>query len=373
MHHDNEGTMSKLFAPISLGDLTLANRIIIAPMCQYSSDHGKATSWHHAHLGQLSFSGAGLLILEATAVEAIGGITPQDLGLWDDETEAAMKKLVMSIRDNSRIPLGLQLGHAGRKASCQVPWEGGKQLTLEQGGWQTIAPSAAPFAQTDTAPQAMTLERIAQLKKAYVDSAKRADRLGFDLLELHGAHGYLLHQFLSPLANQRTDQYGGSLQNRMRLLLEIFQELRAVFPAKKPIGVRISATDWVEGGWDLEQSVTLSKALDKLGCDYIHISSGGLSPQQEINIGPNYQVPFAERIKQEVEMPVIAVGLITEPEQAEAIISTGQADMIALARGILYNPRWPWHAAAKLGAKISAPKQYWRSEPHNVKGLFLAE
>ncbi|MGV8925139.1 MAG: NADH:flavin oxidoreductase/NADH oxidase [Ewingella sp.] len=365
--------MSKLFEPISLGNLTLANRIVIAPMCQYSSDHGKATSWHHAHLGQLSFSGAGLLILEATAVEAIGGITPQDLGLWDDETEAAMKSLLTSIRDNSRIPLGLQLGHAGRKASCQAPWEGGKQLTPEQGGWQTIAPSVVPFSETDAAPQAMTLERIAQLKQAYVDSAKRADRLGFDLLELHSAHGYLLHQFLSPLANQRTDQYGGSLENRMRLLLEIFQVLRAVFPANKPIGVRISATDWVNGGWDLEQSVALSKALDKLGCDYIHVSSGGLSPQQEISVGPNYQVPFAERIKQEVNMPVIAVGLITEPEQAEGIISTGQADMIALARGILYNPRWPWHAAAKLGAKISAPKQYWRSEPHNVKGLFSAE
>jgi len=365
--------MSKLFEPISLGDLTLANRIIVAPMCQYSSDHGKATSWHHAHLGQLSFSGAGLLILEATAVEEIGGITPQDLGLWNDETEAAMKGLVTSIRDNSSIPLGLQLGHAGRKASCHTPWEGGKQLTREQGGWQTIAPSVVPFADTDAAPEAMSSERIEQLKKAYVECAKRADRLGFDLLELHGAHGYLLHQFLSPLSNQRTDDYGGSLENRMRLLLEIYQEIRAVFPAHKPIGVRISATDWVDGGWDLEQSIVLAKALDKLGCNYIHVSSGGLSPQQKISVGPNYQVPFAERIKQEVQMPVIAVGLITEPEQAEAIISTGQADMIALARGILYNPRWPWHAAAKLGAKVSAPKQYWRSEPHNVKGLFLSE
>lgn len=365
--------MSKLFEPISLGDLTLANRIIVAPMCQYSSDHGKATSWHHAHLGQLSFSGAGLLILEATAVEAIGGITPQDLGLWDDETEAAMKGLVTSIRENSNIPLGLQLGHAGRKASCHIPWEGGKQMTREQGGWQTIAPSALPFAPTDAVPQAMSPERIDQLKKSYVECAKRADRLGFDLLELHGAHGYLLHQFLSPLSNQRTDQYGGSLENRMRLLLEIYQEIRAVFPAQKPIGVRISATDWVEGGWDLEQSVALANALDTLGCSYIHVSSGGLSPQQKISVGPNYQVPFAETIKQAVQMPVIAVGLITEPEQAEAIISTGQADMVALARGILYNPRWPWHAAAKLGAKVSAPKQYWRSEPHNVKGLFLSE
>ncbi|KFC80907.1 NADH:flavin oxidoreductase [Ewingella americana ATCC 33852] len=373
LNQDNEETMSKLFQPISLGNLTLANRIIIAPMCQYSSDNGKATSWHHAHLGQLSFSGAGLLILEATTVEAVGGISPQDLGLWDDETEAAMKELVTSIRDNSDIPLGLQLGHAGRKASCHVPWKGGKQLTREEGGWQTIAPSAIPFADTDAAPEAISLERIAELKAAYVESAKRADRLGFDLLELHGAHGYLLHQFLSPLSNQRTDNYGGSLENRMRLLLEIYQEIRQAFSADKPIGVRISATDWVEGGWDLEQSVVLAKELEKLGCSYIHVSSGGLSPQQKISIGPNYQVPFAERIKQEVSTPVIAVGLITEPDQAEAIVGTGQADMVALARGILYNPRWPWHAAAKLGAKVSAPKQYWRSEPHNVKGIFLAE
>ena len=365
--------MSKLFQPISLGNLTLANRIIIAPMCQYSSDNGKATSWHHAHLGQLSFSGAGLLILEATTVEAVGGISPQDLGLWDDETEAAMKELVTSIRDNSDIPLGLQLGHAGRKASCHVPWKGGKQLTREEGGWQTIAPSAIPFSDTDAAPEAISLERIAELKAAYVESAKRADRLGFDLLELHGAHGYLLHQFLSPLSNQRTDNYGGSLENRMRLLLEVYQEIRQAFSTDKPIGVRISATDWVEGGWDLEQSVVLAKELEKLGCSYIHVSSGGLSPQQKISIGPNYQVPFAERIKQEVSTPVIAVGLITEPDQAEAIVGTGQADMVALARGILYNPRWPWHAAAKLGAKVSAPKQYWRSEPHNVKGIFLAE
>ena len=363
--------MSKLFEPISLGKLTLANRIVIAPMCQYSSDDGKATSWHHAHLGQLSFSGAGLLILEATAVEAVGRISAQDLGLWDETTEAAMNDLVTGLRENSDMPLGLQLGHAGRKASCAAPWEGGAQIPRSEGGWQTVAPSAIAFAEGTEAPQAMTLERIAEVKKAYVETVRRADRLGFDLLELHGAHGYLLHQFLSPLSNQRTDQYGGSLENRMRLLLEIFQEIRAVFPADKPIGVRISATDWVEGGWDLEQSIELAKALDEIGCSYIHVSSGGLSQHQKITVGPNYQVPFADGINRYVKMPVIAVGLFTEPEQAEAIIGTGQADMIALARGILYNPRWPWHAAAKLGEKVVAPKQYWRSEPHSVKGLFL--
>lgn len=365
--------MSKLFEPITLGNLTLENRIVIAPMCQYSSDEGKATAWHHAHLGQLSFSGAGLLILEATAVEAAGRISAEDLGLWDDATEAAMKDLITGLRENSNMPLGLQLGHAGRKASCAAPWKGGAQIAQSAGGWQTVAPSAVAFAQGTEAPEAMSLARIDELKKAYVDTVRRADHLGFDLLELHGAHGYLLHQFLSPLSNQRTDQYGGSLENRMRLLLEIFQEIRTEFPAAKPIGVRISATDWVEGGWDLEQSIELAKALDELGCSYIHVSSGGLSPHQKIAVGPNYQVPFADGIKRYVKMPVIAVGLITEPEQAEAIIGTGQADMIALARGILYNPRWPWHAAAKLGAKVSAPKQYWRSEPHGLKGLFLPE
>ncbi len=365
--------MSKLFESITLGSLTLDNRIIIAPMCQYSAEQGKATSWHHAHLGQLSFSGAGLLILEATAVEDVGRISPQDLGLWNDETEEAMASLVSSLRENSDIPLGIQLGHAGRKASCYAPWEGGTQISAQLGGWQTVAPSAIGFAESDAAPEAMSIERIDAFKKAFVESAKRADKLGFDLIELHGAHGYLLHQFLSPLSNQRSDQYGGSFENRIRLLLEIYQEVRQVFSDNKPIGVRISASDWVEGGWDISQSVELSKQLEKLGCNYVHVSSGGLSTQQKIPVGPNYQVPFAQSIKQAVNMPVIAVGLITEPEQAEAIIGTGQADMVALARGILYNPRWPWHAAAKLGAKVSAPKQYWRSEPHAVKGLFNAK
>lgn len=365
--------MSKLFEGIKLGSLTLENRIVIAPMCQYSADNGKATSWHHAHLGQLSFSGAGLLILEATAVEAVGRISPGDLGLWNDETEQALGDVVTSLRENSHIALGIQLGHAGRKASCQVPWEGGKQISIENGGWQTVAPSDVAFADTDAAPEAMSLARIAEFKKAFVESAKRADKLGFDLIELHGAHGYLLHQFLSPLANKRQDQYGGSFENRIRLLLEIYQEVREVFSNDKPIGVRISASDWVEGGWDVEQSTELAKVLEKLGCSYIHVSSGGLSTEQQISVGPNYQVPFARAIKQAVKMPVIAVGLITEPEQAEAVIVTGEADMVALARGILYDPRWPWHAAAKLGVKVSAPKQYWRCEPHDVKGLFKSE
>ena len=365
--------MSQLFTPFRLGSLTLPNRIVIAPMCQYSSDDGKATSWHTIHLGNLALSGAGLLIVEATAVEAVGRITQQDLGLWDDETEQALSGVIKAIREHSTMPLGIQLGHAGRKASCKRPWEGGESIPDGQpGGWKTVAPSAIPYnPEQDETPEAMTQARIDALKEAYVAAAKRADRLGFDLLELHAAHGYLLHQFLSPLSNQRTDQYGGSLQNRMRLVLEVYQALRDAFPADKPIGVRISATDWVEeGGWDLEQSVALAKALDELGCSYIHVSSGGNATAQKISVSPNYQVPFADRIRQAVKMPVIAVGLITEPEQADAIVATGQADLVALARGILYDPRWPWHAAAKLGAKAIAPPQYKRCEPHALKGLF---
>ncbi|WP_156293845.1 NADH:flavin oxidoreductase/NADH oxidase [Serratia oryzae] len=362
--------MSQLFTPIMLGQLPLPNRIITAPMCQYSADNGKATAWHTMHLGHLSLSGAGLLIVEATAVSPEGRISPGDLGLWDDATEQALAEVVQAVKKHATMPLGIQLGHAGRKASCAIPWEGGGQLSYEEGGWQTLSASSLPFNPHEQAPQAMSLAQIEQLKAQFVAAAQRADRLGFELIELHGAHGYLLHQFLSPLSNQRDDHYGGSLPNRMRLLLEVFNAVRAAFPVQKAVGVRISASDWVAGGWDEQQSVELATALKALGCDYIHISSGGLSPQQQIPLGPNYQVPFAETIKRKVGMPTIAVGLITEPEQAEAIVATGQADMVALARGILYNPRWPWHAAAKLGAKVQAPPQYWRSEPHGLKDLF---
>ncbi|KEY57671.1 NADH:flavin oxidoreductase/NADH oxidase [Serratia sp. DD3] len=362
--------MSQLFTPITLGALPLPNRIIIAPMCQYSADNGKATPWHTIHLGNLSHSGAGLLIVEATAVSPEGRISDRDLGLWDETTTQALADVVTAVKQYSRMPLGIQLGHAGRKASCAVPWQGGGQISATEGGWQTLSASALPFNSQDQIPQAMSLEQIQQLKAQFVAAAQHADGIGFDLIELHAAHGYLLHQFLSPLSNQRTDQYGGGLANRMRLLLEIFSEVRQVIPAHKVLGVRISASDWVDGGWDEPQSVELTAALKQLGCDYIHISSGGLSPQQQIPIGPNYQVPFAETIKQKVGMPTIAVGQITEAEQAEAIVATGQADMVALGRGILYNPRWPWHAAAKLGANVKAPPQYWRSEPQAVKGLF---
>jgi len=365
--------MSHLFTPITLGSLHLDNRIIIAPMCQYSADQGKATDWHTIHLGQLALSGAGLLIIEATAISPVGRISPQDLGLWDDVTEQALAKVVNAIRPYTSMPLGIQLGHAGRKASCQVPWQGGKQISPQQPtGWQTLAPSAIPFESGNAPPAALSLAQITALKAEFVAAAQRADRIGFELFELHAAHGYLLHQFLSPLANQRQDQYGGSLENRLRLVLEVFQEVRAVIPATKVVGVRISATDWVAGGWDEAQSVALARALKELGCDYIHVSSGGLSPQQAIPVGPNYQVSFAETIKQQVGIATIAVGLITEPQQAEEIVASGQADMVALARAMLFNPRWPWHAAQVLGAKVAAPAQYLRSEPHGVKGLLVS-
>lgn len=362
--------MSQLFSPLEIGKLSLENRIVIAPMCQYSAEQGRATAWHRIHLGNLSLSGAGLLIVEAAAVQEDGRITPQDLGLWNDETEAALADVLKDIQQYSTMPLGIQLSHAGRKASTDVPWRGGGFLTPEQHGWQTKAPSALPFNDGDGTPQALSLAELDEVKQAFVESAKRADRLGFELIEVHAAHGYLLHQFLSPLANKRDDNYGGSLENRMRFVLEVFSAVRAAVPASKPVGVRISATDWVEGGWDIEQSVALSQALEAIGCDYMHVSSGGLAPQQQISVGPNYQVPFAEAVKKAVTIPVIAVGLITEPKQAEAVLHSQQADAVALARGMLYDPRWPWHAAAELGEKVQAPPQYWRCEPHEVKGLF---
>ena len=362
--------MSQLFSPLEIGKLSLENRIVIAPMCQYSAEQGRATAWHRIHLGNLSLSGAGLLIVEAAAVQEDGRITPQDLGLWNDETEAALADVLKDIRQYSTMPLGIQLSHAGRKASTDVPWRGGGFLTPEQHGWQTKAPSALPFNDGDDTPHALSLAELDEVKQAFVESAKRADRLGFELIEVHAAHGYLLHQFLSPLANKRDDNYGGSLENRMRFVLEVFSAVRAAVPASKPVGVRISATDWVEGGWDIEQSVALSQALEAIGCDYMHVSSGGLAPQQQISVGPNYQVPFAEAVKKAVTIPVIAVGLFTEPKQAEAVLHSQQADAVALARGMLYDPRWPWHAAAELGEKVQAPPQYWRCEPHEVKGLF---
>lgn len=362
--------MSTLFSPHSLGSLTLKNRIVIAPMCQYSAEEGSATDWHMIHLGQLALSGAGLLIIEATAVEPQGRITPGDLGLYSDANEAALARVLKAVRTYSRIPVSIQLAHAGRKASCALPWRGGKWLPRDQGGWQTVAPSPVSFEPDEPTPLALDDAGLQRVRDAFVATARRAERLGLDAIEIHNAHGYLLHEFLSPLSNQRQDPYGGSLENRMRFPLEIFDAVRAAFPKEKPVGVRISASDWIEGGWDVEQSVLYAQELEKRGSAYIHVSSGGISPEQKITLGPGYQVSFARRIKQGVTMPVVAVGLITEPEQAEQILVEGEADFIALARAMLYDPRWPWHAAAHLGAQVDSPPQYVRSQPHGVKNLF---
>lgn len=363
--------MSVLFSPISLAGLQLANRIIIAPMCQYSAQNGEATAWHLIHLGHLALSGAGMLIVEATAVEAEGRISADDLGLWSDSTEAALAGVLQAVRKYSSMPIGIQLAHAGRKASTDLPWRGGQPILPVAGGWKPWAPSALAFDPDSDVPQALDKAGLRRVRQAFVTAGRRAARLGLDGVELHCAHGYLLHEFLSPLSNARTDDYGGSLENRMRFPLEVYDSLREVVPPEKPVGVRISATDWMEGGWDLEQSVIFSQRLKALGCDYIHVSAGGSSPLQKIPLAPGYQVPFAARIKEETGLPTIAVGLITAAQQAEEIVARGQADMVALARGMLYDPRWPWHAAAELDAQVAAPPQYLRCPPHQFKRLFL--
>jgi 2,4-dienoyl-CoA reductase-like NADH-dependent reductase (Old Yellow Enzyme family) len=368
--NDLEPSMSALFSPFSIGPLTLRNRIVIAPMCQYSAHHGEATDWHLIHLGHLALSGAALLIIEATAVEPEGRISPADLGLWSDATEAALQRVLTAVRKHSAIPIAIQLAHAGRKASSHVPWEGGQLMAPEQGGWTPSAPSPVAYSAQEPAPHGMTLSDLERVRRAFVAAAQRAHRLGLDAIELHAAHGYLLHEFLSPLSNARTDGYGGVLANRMRFPLEVFDAVRAAVPATMALGIRISGTDWVEGGWDVEQSVVFGQALRQRGCDYVHVSSGGLSPLQQIPLGPNYQVPLAQRVRHDAGLPTIAVGLITEPEQAQDIVAQGQADLVALGRAMLFDPRWPWHAAAKLGAQVRAPAQYWRSQPRGMNALF---
>jgi 2,4-dienoyl-CoA reductase-like NADH-dependent reductase (Old Yellow Enzyme family) len=364
--------MTHLFAPWQLGDLPLPNRIVIAPMCQYSAVDGSATDWHLMHLGQLAISGAGLLILEATAVSAEGRITPGDLGLYSDANEAALARVLAAVRASSPIAVAMQISHAGRKASSQAPWDGGLQIAPgEPTGWLAEAPSALPHGASEVPPVALDAAGLARVRDDFVRTAQRAVRLGIQGIELHGAHGYLLHQFLSPLSNQRTDEYGGPLANRMRFVLEVFDAVRAAVPASVPVWLRLSATDWVEGGWDLPSTITLGHELKARGCAALHISSGGVSPLQKIPLGPGYQVFLAEAVKAAVGLPTIAVGLITDADQAEAIVATGRADAVAIARAMLYNPRWPWHAAAKLGAQVPAPPQYWRCQPRELKDLFL--
>ena len=363
--------MSLLFQPLNIGALALANRIIVAPMCQYSAIDGNAQDWHLIHLGHLALSGAGMMIIEATAVSPEGRITPGDLGLYSDDNEAALSRVVTAIRNHSDMPLVIQVAHAGRKGSSHAPWDGGGQILPDAAdGWKGEAPSTLPHAPGEDAPTALDAAGLVRVKEDFVQTAKRAVRLGFQGIEVHMAHGYLLHQFLSPLSNQRTDAYGGSLEGRMRFPLEVFDAVKAAVPDDLPVWVRVSATDWVPDGWDLDSTLALSQALKDRGCAAIHVSTGGVSPKQQIPVGPGFQVPFAARIKAETGLPTIAVGLITEPEQAEKILQDGDADAIALARTMLYDPRWPWHAAAALGAQVEAPKQYWRSQPREFASLF---
>jgi len=300
-----------------------------------------------------------------------GRITHGDVGLYDDATEAAMAGVIESVRRWSDMPIAIQLSHAGRKASCEVPWKGGLQIApSEPNGWQTEGPSTVPFLPEENAPVALDRDGLARVRDAFVAATVRAARLGIDAVQLHAAHGYLLHEFLSPLSNRREDEYGGSLENRMRFPLEVYDAVRAAFPAERAVTMRVSGTDWAAGGWESEQTVAFAKALEARGCSAIHVSSGGMTPAQQIPVGPSYQVPLARAVKQAVSIPVVAVGLITDFEQAEAIIGTGDADLVALARTILYDPRWPWHAAAHLGGKVKAPKQYLRSQPRQYKDLF---
>jgi 2,4-dienoyl-CoA reductase-like NADH-dependent reductase (Old Yellow Enzyme family) len=362
--------MSQLFSPFAMRDLVLRNRIVISPMCQYSAQNGSAGDWHMMHLGQLAIGGAGLLCLEATAVEPQGRITPGCLGLYSAENESALARVLESVRRISQMPLAIQLSHAGRKASSNVPWKGGTLLSSGEGGWQTVAPSAVPHAAGETPPSALDLDGLKRIRAAFAAAAARADRLGFDAIELHGAHGYLLHQFLSPFANRRTDEFGGTLDNRMRFPLQVFDDVRAAWPHGKPLGVRISGTDWVDGGWTVEDSIALALELKQRGCDWIDASSGGISPAQKIPLGPGYQVHLSEKIKAASGIATMSVGLITDPKHAEEIIATGQADMVALARAMLYDPRWAWHAAAELGGTVAYPQQYSRCAPRDKQHIF---
>jgi 2,4-dienoyl-CoA reductase-like NADH-dependent reductase (Old Yellow Enzyme family) len=364
--------MSALFSPIQLRGLALKNRIMVAPMCQYSALDGEANDWHFTHINNLALSGAAMFCIEATAVEAIGRITPGCLGLWNDACEAALRPIIASVRKHSTTAIAMQLAHAGRKGSSHVPWDGGQLIPIAEGGWLAEGPSDLPHKEGEAPPHAFDAAGLTRVRDAFVATAKRAERLALDALELHSAHGYLLHQFLSPIANRRTDQYGGSLQNRMRFPLEVFDAVRQAFPADKPVGIKVSATDWVEGGWDLPQTIAYARELKSRGVDWIDVSSGGVSPLQKIPLGPGYQVPLAQNVKEATGVTTMAVGLITEAKQAEEIIASGKADMIALARGMLYDPRWGWHAAAELGGQVDAPPQYWRSQPSTQKALFGA-
>ena len=354
---------STLFSPIELRGVRLPNRIVVSPMCQYMSVNGSAGDWHLMHLGQFAMGAAGLVITEATHVSAIGRISRRCLGLYSDENEATLKHVVDFCRRHGVAKLGIQLAHAGRKGSAHTPFEGGKALAPDEGAWTTVAPSALPYGPGWHVPQALTKEGMREVKQQFVDAAKRAVRIGFDLAELHAAHGYLLHEFLSPISNQRADEYGGSLENRMRFPLEVFDAVRAVWPKERPLGARVSATDWIDGGWTPEETVVFAKAMKARGCDFFDASSGALDPRQQIPMAPGYNVAFAEKVRKESGIVVMSVGMISRARQAEDIVASGKADLVAIARAMMDDPRWAWHAARELGAETPYAPNYVRCSP----------
>lgn len=353
--------MPKLFDPLTIRSVSFPNRLAISPMCQYSATDGFANDWHLVHLGSRAVGGAGLIIMEATAVVPEGRITPADLGLWKDEQIAAISRITTFIKAQGAVP-GIQLAHAGRKASCAAPWKGGKQLAAEDGGWQIVAPSAVPFEEGTMLPLEMSVTAITQLTKDFASAAKRAREAGFEVVEIHAAHGYLLHEFYSPLSNFRTDAYGGSFDNRIRLLLEVVAAVQTEWPKDLPLFVRISATDWVEGGWSVADSVELASRLQKAGVDLIDCSSGGNIGYAKIPVAPGYQVPFASQIRQETGILTGAVGMITTAEQADAIITKEEADLVLIARESLRDPYFPLRAASQLQQDIDWPVQYMRAK-----------
>ena len=352
---------TSLFSPLSIKSIILKNRIAISPMCQYSATDGFATDWHLVHLGSRASGGAGLIIQEATAVSPEGRISPEDLGLWNNEQIDKLKQITQFIISQNSVP-GIQLAHAGRKASAASPWNGGRKVANENGGWDTVAPSAIAYHDNEKAPIALDKNGIQKVITDFKAATKRAHEAGYQVVEIHAAHGYLLHQFLSPLSNVRTDEYGGSFENRIRLTLEVVEAVQSEWPENLPLFVRISASDWAEGGWNLEESIQLSKILKEKGVDLIDVSSGGAVSHQQIPLGPNYQVPFAESIKKEVGILTGAVGLITEAKQAEEIIVSGKADLVLFARESLRNPNLGLTFAHDLEADVTWPKQYERAK-----------
>ena len=359
--------MAHLFDPLQIRDITLPNRIFVSPMCQYSSADGFANDWHFVHLGTRAIGGAGLVFAEATAILPEGRISPQDLGIWNDEHIVELSRVTQFIHAQGSIA-GMQLAHAGRKASTRRPWEPAGTVPENEGGWKKVAaPSAIAFTDDYPVPQALTIEGIRQVTDAFQAAARRACQAGFRVLEIHAAHGYLIHEFLSPLSNKRNDQYGGSFENRIRLLLEVVSAVRSSWPPELPLFVRISATDWAEGGWDIEQSVRLTERLKNAGIDFIDCSSGGNVPHARIPIGPGYQTAFAERIRRETGIMTGAVGMITSPAQADQIIRTGQADAVLLARELLRDPYWPLRAARELDQAVPWPVQYLRAAPRGAQ------